>query len=103
MSKCVRRSSPNIPRTASSPSTLPPKEVLERLPQDIQMAAVEAASFTMYRPYDDVLPGPAEWILRMAERSRITAQLGSPKRFAHKPFDFDHVDMSVCERDGIDG
>ena len=54
-----------------------PDEVLDKLPERVRVAAVEAASFsgplpppTMYGEYERVLPGSAERILAMAEKEQ---------------------------------
>lgn len=56
---------------------LPPAEVLKRLPESVRAAVVESAACpgplpppTMYREYDEVLPGSADRILRMAEKEQ---------------------------------
>ena len=56
---------------------LPPKAVLDALPEPIRHSVIEAASFSgplpppsMYGEYDRVLPGSAERILEMAEREQ---------------------------------
>ena len=58
-------------------SRLPPKAVLDALPEQVRTAVVEAASFSvplpppsMYGEYNRVLPGSAERILAMAEREQ---------------------------------
>ena len=58
-------------------SRLPPKAVLDALPERVRTSVVEAASFegplpppSMYREYDRVLPGSADRILAMAEREQ---------------------------------
>ena len=70
------------------PSNLPPKEVLDKLPEHVRIAVVEAASFsgplpppTMYREYERALPGSAERILVMAEKEqnhRIAWEASAP-------------------------
>ena len=52
-------------------------EVLDKLPQELRLSVIEAASFSgplpppsMYRGYDEVLPGSAERILAMAEKEQ---------------------------------
>ena len=56
---------------------LPPKEVLDKLPEHVRVAAVEAASFSgplpppsIYGEYERTLPGSAERILVMAEKEQ---------------------------------
>lgn len=56
---------------------LPPKEVLERLPESVRISVSEAAAFSgplpppsMYAGYNEVLPGSAERILSMAEKEQ---------------------------------
>ena len=58
-------------------SSLPPKEILDKLPEHVRISIVEAASFsgplpppTMYREYENALPGSAERILVMAEKEQ---------------------------------
>ena len=58
-------------------SKLPPKAVLDALPEQVRISVVEAASFSgplpppsMYREYDRVLPGSADRILEMAEKQQ---------------------------------
>ena len=80
MSKQTRRRARPAPRPQKQsrpPVVLPPKEVLDRLPDDLQIVAVEAAAFTgplpppsMFNHYNEVLPGSAERILRMAEKEQ---------------------------------
>ena len=63
---------------APSPaSNLPPKAVLDALPEHVRVAVVEAASFSgplpppaMYSEYERALPGSAERILAMAEKEQ---------------------------------
>ena len=56
---------------------LPPAEVLRSLPESVRAAVAESAAFsgplpppTMYRGYNEMLPGSAERILRMAEKEQ---------------------------------
>ena len=58
-------------------SNLPPKAVLDALPEHVRVAVVEAASFSgplpppaMYSEYERALPGSAERILAMAEKEQ---------------------------------
>ena len=57
--------------------SLPPAEVLQALPEIVRESLVESAALSRplpppaaYRAYDEVLPGSAERILRMAEREQ---------------------------------
>ncbi len=61
----------------SPASNLPPKEILDNLPEHVRVSIVEAASFsgplpppTMYREYESALPGSAERILAMVEKEQ---------------------------------
>lgn len=62
----------------SQPATnLPPKAVLDALPEHVRVSVVEAASFSgplpppsMFGEYDRVLPGSADRILSMAEKEQ---------------------------------
>ena len=58
-------------------SELPPKAILDTLPEHARDAAVEASSFSgplpppmLYREYERALPGSAERILVMAEKEQ---------------------------------
>lgn len=58
-------------------ANLPPKAVLDALPEHARASVVEAASFSgplpppsMYGEYDRVLPGSADRILSMAEKEQ---------------------------------
>ena len=68
-------------KNAESPSVatshLPPKEILDKLPENVRVSIVEAALFSgplpppsMFREYENVLPGSAERILTMAEKEQ---------------------------------
>ena len=68
---------PKAPASIPVASNLPPKEVLDSLPENVRIALIESASFSgplpppsMFGEYDRVLPGSAERILRMAEREQ---------------------------------
>lgn len=75
-----RKRRPAIPasnRNKSQTPALPPKEVLDKLPENVRISAVEAASFTgplpppsMFSHYNEVLPGAAERILRITEKEQ---------------------------------
>ena len=71
------RSARSRSRSKSQALELPPKEILDRLPDDVRVSVIEAASFrgplpppTMFSAYEHVLPGSADRILRMAEREQ---------------------------------
>lgn len=56
---------------------LPPKDILEALPENVRISVIEAASFSgplpppsLYREYNEVVPGSAERILGMAEKNQ---------------------------------
>ncbi len=56
---------------------LPPKEVLDELPENVRTALIESASFSgplpppsLFGGYERALPGSAERILRMAEKEQ---------------------------------
>lgn len=58
-------------------SNLPPRAVLDALPERVRISLIEAASFSgplpppsMYGEYNRVLPGSADRILAMAEREQ---------------------------------
>lgn len=58
-------------------SRLPPKAVLDALPEQVRSSVVEAASFSgplpppsMYGEYERVLPGSADRIMGMTEREQ---------------------------------
>ena len=89
--------------------TLPPKEVLDALPEYVRRSVVEAASFagpipppTMYGAYEDVLPGSADRILAMAEseqRHRIeweTDALHASMRDTKSGQRFGFAALTVC-------
>ncbi len=66
-----------IEENGESASRLPPKAVLDALPEHVRVSVVEAASFSgplpppsMYGEYDRVLPGTADRILAMAEKEQ---------------------------------
>ena len=82
MSKRKRR--PSTQRKASSPSKQPdslkevPPEILRNLPENTRIAFIEASSFkgplpppTLYRDYENILPGIAERLLKMTENEQI--------------------------------
>lgn len=72
---------PRLPQQAkiqeSAASALPPRDVLDKLPENVRISILEAASFSgplpppsMYKGYEEVLPGSAERILTMAEKEQ---------------------------------
>lgn len=71
---------PRLPQQAkrqeSAASDLPP-DVLDKLPENVRISILEAAKFSgplpppsMYKGYEEVLPGSAERILTMAEKEQ---------------------------------
>lgn len=78
--KKPKQSNPTPPETTapvSAANKLPPKEVLDKLPDNVRIALIESASFSgplpppsMFGEYDRVLSGSAERILRMAEKEQ---------------------------------
>ena len=77
-SKRLARNKETRDEEAPNPaSNLPPKAVLDALPEHVRVAVVEAASFSgplpppaMYSEYERALPGSAERILVMAEKEQ---------------------------------
>ena len=58
-------------------SDLPSPEILDRLPEDVRASVIEAASFSgplpppsMFRSYEEILPGAAERILTIVEQEQ---------------------------------
>ena len=56
---------------------LPPKEILDALPENVRVSVMEASAFSgplpppsMYSGYEKTLPGSAERILAMAEKEQ---------------------------------
>ena len=79
--KKPKRHNRQLPEKAKAPPVaahpLPPKEILDKLPENVRTSIVEAASFSgplpppsMFREYDSILPGSAERILAMAEKEQ---------------------------------
>ena len=74
--------------------SLPPAEVLQSLPEIVRESIVESSASSrplpppsMYRAYDEVLPGSAERILRMAEREqdhRIESERDTLRQVPHQ-------------------
>ncbi len=78
--KKPKQPNPTPPETmASIPAAdkLPPKEVLDKLPENVRIALIESGSFSgplpppsMLREYDLALPGTTERLLRMLEKEQ---------------------------------
>lgn len=78
---------------------LPPAEILRPLPESARAAIFEAATFTgplpppaMYRGYNDVLPGSADRILRMAEKEQ-DRRIGRENVALHRASQRDHLGL----------
>ena len=74
--KKPRQPSQDRAREIGAPN-LPPKEILDKLPENVRISIIEAASFsgplpppTMFQGYETVLPGSAERILTMVEKEQ---------------------------------
>ena len=78
---------------------LPPAEIPRRLPENLQAAVVESAAFlrplpppTMYRRYNEVLPGSADRILSMAEKEQ-DRRIGRENEDLHRASQRDHLGL----------
>ena len=73
----ARNKGSRVEESPNPVSNLPPKAVLDSLPEHVRVAVVEAASSSgplpppaMYSEYERALPGSAERILAMAEKEQ---------------------------------
>ena len=77
----------------------PSPEVLESLSESVRAAAVESAVSadplpppTMYRAYNEVLPGSAECVLKMAEKEQ-DRRIGRENEALHRASQQDHLGL----------
>ena len=90
---------------------LPSAEVLQALPEIVRKSIVESSASSrplpppsMYRAYDEVLPGSAERILRMAEREqdhRIESERDTLRQAPHQHRLGTHVAVSSLAVAGV--
>lgn len=78
---------------------LPPAEVVDCIPESVRAEAVASAAFpgplpppTMYRGYNEVLPGSAERILRLAEKEQ-DRRVGRENDALHRESQQEHLGL----------